>query len=109
MGLLSDLLESVQLVTADGQSLTASRETNSDIFWAIRGAGANFGIVTSATYHVPSFVNEGEVVNANYLFPASMSQSVFKTLATFDNSLVAELAFNVAAFYNPDVDQVSWC
>jgi FAD/FMN-containing dehydrogenase len=42
---VDNLLE-VEIVTADGQVRRASREENSDLFWAIRGAGANLGVVT---------------------------------------------------------------
>jgi FAD/FMN-containing dehydrogenase len=46
-GLSIDNLLSVDVVTADGRLLTASTDANEDLFWAIRGAGSNFGVVTS--------------------------------------------------------------
>jgi hypothetical protein len=46
-GLTIDNLLSVDMVLADGCFVTASREQNEDLFWAIRGGGGNFGIVTS--------------------------------------------------------------
>lgn len=42
-----DNLLSVDIVTADGQVRTASEQENPDLFWAVRGAGSNFGVVTS--------------------------------------------------------------
>ncbi len=39
-------------VTADGETPTASADQNSDLFWAMRGAGANFGVVTSFHYRL---------------------------------------------------------
>ena len=47
LGLSIDNLLSVQIVTADGLVRTASATENPDLFWAIRGAGSNFGVVTS--------------------------------------------------------------
>src|SRR5271165_973937 len=46
-GLTIDNLLSVDMVLADGSFVVASAEENSDLFWAIRGGGGNFGIVTS--------------------------------------------------------------
>lgn len=46
-GLTIDRLRAAEIVLADGSVLRASEEDRPDLFWAIRGAGANFGIVTS--------------------------------------------------------------
>jgi FAD/FMN-containing dehydrogenase len=46
---VDNLLE-VEIVTADGQIRRASRDEHADLFWAIRGAGANLGVVTSFTF-----------------------------------------------------------
>ena len=46
-GLAADNLLSVELVTAAGQHVTASAEQNPSLFWALRGGGGNFGVVTA--------------------------------------------------------------
>ncbi len=51
-GLSCDNLLSVEIVTAEGQVLTASEDENADLFWAIRGGGGNFGVVTSFEYRL---------------------------------------------------------
>lgn len=98
MGLLVDLLEEVQLVTARGDLVTASRTLNRDLFWAVRGAGANFGVVTSATFRVPRAVNGGRITQANYMFPSARQRSVWEYLASMDEGLPAGMALNLATF-----------
>ena len=49
VGLSCDNLIGVDVVLADGSFVMASEQDNEDLFWAVRGAGANFGIVTGLT------------------------------------------------------------
>ena len=51
-GLALDNLRTVELVTADGSVLRASNDEEPDLFWAVRGGGGNFGVVTSFDYQL---------------------------------------------------------
>jgi FAD binding domain/Berberine and berberine like len=75
-GLSVDRLRRVDLVTADGEFVQASAEENSDLFWGIRGAGANFGIVTEFEFDL---VPLGPTILAGPIFwPMEKSTEVLR-------------------------------
>lgn len=51
-GFAADSLLRAEVVTADGRLVTASRDSHPDLFWALRGGGANFGVVTSLEFRL---------------------------------------------------------
>lgn len=67
-GLTIDHLRAVEMVLADGSVVRASDKEHADLFWAVRGAGANFGIVTSFEFEVDEV---GPVGWAQLVFDAS--------------------------------------
>ncbi|KAJ5932126.1 hypothetical protein N7516_006615 [Penicillium verrucosum] len=99
-GLILDALESVQLVTPTGDLITVSATQNKDLFWGLRGAGFNYGIVTSATYHVYDLTNNGNVLNVDFMFPASLNETFFNILASYV-TLPAGLSLHALAINYP--------
>ena len=99
----------MKIVTADGDLLTASKTENPDLFWAVRGAGANFGIITEAVYEVYPATNNGQLVNADFIFNPASNQSLWEVLKTWDEdgALPKELGMTLAGGYNHTTNQVS--
>ena len=64
-GLACDNLESVEIVVADGRILRASADENADLFWAVRGGGGNFGVVTEFEYRLHDV---GPMIQFAFLF-----------------------------------------
>ncbi len=65
-GLSLDNVVSVDIVTADGQLRTASASENSDLYWAVRGGGGNFGIVISFEFQLQPIGPEVMFLGAVY-------------------------------------------
>ncbi|BCK72918.1 FAD-linked oxidase [Streptomyces libani subsp. rufus] len=75
-GLSIDNLLSVELVTADGQVLTASETENADLFWGLRGGGGNFGVVTEFEF---TLYKVGPVRFASAYFSLEEGQHILQT------------------------------
>ena len=86
-GLAVDNLISADIVTADGQFRTASATEHPDLFWALRGGGGNFGVVTSAEYRVHEV---SQVLGGLVLFPLDQARDVLLFYRDFCGTLPDE-------------------
>ena len=80
-GLSADNLVSLEVVTADGEILTASDSENQGLFWALRGGGGSFGIVTSFEYRLHPV--GPDVFAAFVLYPGARAAEVLRAVDEF--------------------------
>jgi len=98
-GLTCDNVLSFDIVTADGKHRVASANENEDLFWALRGGGGNFGVVTSFEFraHPVSTVLGGLVI-----YPRDRAVEVLRFYRDFTQSAPEELTAYCALMHTPD-------
>ncbi|KAI9374704.1 hypothetical protein BJX61DRAFT_264134 [Aspergillus egyptiacus] len=99
-GLMIDALLSARVVTASGDILEASSTANPDLFWALRGAGQNFGIVTSATYALTPITHP--YTSVDLIIAPDHNTTFFHWLAAFNHS--ADWAIAAQISYSTDTN-----
>ena len=90
-GLSIDNLVSADVVTADGRLRKASAEDDADLFWALRGGGGNFGVVTSLEYRLHPVT---EVLGGMVIYPLDQARDVLR----FYRDFAAQLPDEAEAF-----------
>jgi len=98
-GATCDNVISLDVVTSDGEMLVASEEQNADLFWAMRGAGANFGIVTSFRYRLHPLE---QVLAGMLLYPRQQAGELIAFHREFLAGSPDELDTTVGFLNSPD-------
>ncbi|MFC0452330.1 FAD-binding oxidoreductase [Rhodococcus jostii] len=98
-GLASDNLIGAELVTAEGDVLIVNEDTNPDLLWALRGAGANFGVVTSLKYRAYPVT---DIVGGMILHPYDDAAAVFDAYGRFIEPAPDELALQFGLMHDQD-------
>jgi hypothetical protein len=98
-GLVSDNLISADIVTANGEFLTAGATRHADLFWGLRGGGGNFGVVTSLEYRLYPL---GPVVAGIIAYPLSMAKEALGLFRDLTVEAPDELASDVVLITMPD-------
>ena len=97
-GLTIDNLLEADMVLADGTFVTVNEEKNSDLFWAIRGGGGNFGIVTSFKFQAHPVKN---IIGGPSLWPIERIEEVMEWYHKFLNDAPDELNGFIATMVIP--------
>ncbi|MGH2649709.1 MAG: FAD-binding oxidoreductase [Actinomycetota bacterium] len=98
-GLAADNLVSVELVTAEGDVRTASAEQDPDLFWALRGAGANFGVATTLGYRLHRLA---QVTGGLAAYSFDAARDVLAFYRDFTAELPDELTVYSGLIHAPD-------
>lgn len=77
---MADNFIEMDVVTADGSEIKVSESSNPDLYWAMRGAGQNFGIVTKFRYKIFDYPNGPNIFHATYHFTQDKLESLFEHL-----------------------------
>jgi len=98
-GLTCDNVLSFDIVTADGKPRVASANENGDLFWALRGGGGNFGVVTSFEFRVHPV---STVLGGLVIYPRDRAVEVLRFYRDFTQSAPEELTAYCALMHTPD-------
>ncbi|RYP57382.1 hypothetical protein DL769_009519 [Monosporascus sp. CRB-8-3] len=107
-GPISDSLLSVEMVTGDGRLLNVSQTEHQDLFYAVKGAGFNYGVATSLTYRIYPATNGGRAMNADMIFPGCLNGSVWELARQFAATQPKELSigFSVRSSFDPTLEGI---
>jgi FAD/FMN-containing dehydrogenase len=98
-GLAADNLVSAEIVTADGVVRTTGVEQDPDLFWAVRGAGANFGVVTTFEYRLHPLA---QITGGLAAYPFDAAGDVLAFYREFTTDLPDELTSYAGLIHAPD-------
>jgi FAD/FMN-containing dehydrogenase len=99
-GLTIDNLLSAEVVTANGQVIRAAEDENQDLFWALRGGGGNFGVVTSFEYQLHPV--GPDITGGLVAYPIEDAGKVLRFFREFAASIPDELTLFCALVHAPD-------
>ena len=98
-GLALDNVRAVELITADGDFVRASAHENPDLYWATRGGGGNFGVVTAFEFQLHPM--QRQVVGGEFIFPLDRARELLAFYADFSAAAPDDLYCDLAMISPP--------
>jgi hypothetical protein len=102
-GFAADLVERVEIVTADGQVRQVDAMNEPDLFWAVRGGKGNFGVVTSLEF---GLVPVAEIYAGGVVFAGSSARDVLHEFRTWAPTLPESASTSVAMLRMPPLEEI---
>jgi len=99
-GLAIDNLSSAEIITADGKIRTVGKEQDPDLFWAIRGGGGNFGVVTKFEFMLHPF--DRNVLSGSIVWPFEQARDVLEFYAEWSEGLSDEMYAGPTTLTTPE-------
>jgi FAD/FMN-containing dehydrogenase len=103
-GLACDNVLAVDMVTADGELVSASETKNADLFWGVRGGGGNFGIITSFEFALHPI--GPEILAGSVMYPADQAETVMRAYRDYIATAPDELGTIVILHHAPAVPEL---
>jgi len=102
-GLAANSVTAIELVTADGELLRATADEHADLFWALRGGGGNFGVVTAMEFRLFEY---GEVYAGMFLFPFERAGEVLRAWRDWSLTAPEDVTTSIRLLHVPPLPDV---
>lgn len=108
-GLLADQLLEARVVLANGTVVTVSNSSHADLFWAIRGAGHNFGIVTEFEYKIYDVLADNMWTYEAFIFPGDKLEALYEVTEVMMKNQPPEVVNYAIFLLLPEIDPIHVC
>ncbi|HEV2062896.1 MAG TPA: FAD-binding oxidoreductase [Solirubrobacteraceae bacterium] len=103
LGLQANSVTAIEVVTADGRLVRADEHEHADLFWALRGGGGNFGVVTAMEFRLYALES---IVGGAMIWPAERSREVLHTWNEWTKTAPDEVTTSARIMNIPDMEGV---
>ena len=102
-GLAANSVTAIELVTADGELLRATADEHAGLFWALRGGGGNFGVVTAMEFRLFEY---GEVYAGMFLYPFERAGEVLRAWRDWSLTAPEDVTTSIRLLHVPPLPDV---